>query len=61
MTFVISADGESNLLHQNKLAEDDMCMATPVIVDGQIFVRVAHDEGDDSRVEKLYCLESAVE
>ena len=45
----------AEMIAENQLG--DQIYATPVIVDSQIFVRVAHFEGDDARVEKLYCLE----
>ena len=47
VTFVFSADGESKLLHQNKLAEDDMCMATPAIAGDKLLIRTA---------ARIYCL-----
>lgn len=53
--YVVKATPEgADTIAENKLG--DQIYATPVIVDGQIFVRVAHDEGG-ARVEKLYCLE----
>ena len=32
VTFVLRAGDKFELLHTNKLADDDMCMATPAIV-----------------------------
>lgn len=55
--YVAKANPEGcEIIAENQLG--DQIYATPVIVDSQIFVRVAHDEDDDRRVERLYCLES---
>jgi hypothetical protein len=34
-------------MYTNQLADDDMCMATPVIVDDKLLIRTA---------ERLYCI-----
>ncbi len=55
--YVVEATPEgAKTIAENQLG--DQIYATPVIVDGQIFVRAAHDEDGGARVEKLYCLES---
>jgi outer membrane protein assembly factor BamB len=41
VTCVIQAGREFKLLHTNSLAEDDMCMATPALVGGQLLIRTA--------------------
>ncbi len=46
----------AEIIAENQLG--DQIYATPVIVDGQIFARVAHFTEGDARVEKLYCLEA---
>lgn len=48
VTFVIPAEGEFEVLDTNPLAEDDMCLATPAIVDGKLLIRSA---------VRLYCIE----
>jgi outer membrane protein assembly factor BamB len=54
--YVVKASpAGAEVIAKNQLG--DQIYATPVIVDGQIFARVAHDE-NDRRVEKLYCLEN---
>jgi outer membrane protein assembly factor BamB len=47
VTFVIRAGREFEILHTNKLAEDDMGMATPAIVGDRVLLRTA---------ARLYCL-----
>jgi hypothetical protein len=39
VTFVIRAGREFEVLHTNKLADDDMCMATPAIVGDRLLIR----------------------
>lgn len=39
VTFVLAAGDEFKLLHENKLAEDDMGMATPAIVGERLLIR----------------------
>jgi outer membrane protein assembly factor BamB len=50
LTFVVRAGEKFELLHVNKLAEDDMCMATPAIVRDRLLIRSA---------VRLYCLRGA--
>jgi outer membrane protein assembly factor BamB len=47
-TFVIRAGREFEVLHTNKLADDDMIMASPAIADGRLLLRTA---------ERLYCID----
>ncbi len=47
VTFVVKAGPEMEILHTNKLADDDMCMATPVIVGDKLLIRTA---------KRLYCV-----
>jgi len=44
-TYVFQAGPEYKLLHKNSL--DEMCMATPAIADGKLYIRT---------LSKLYCL-----
>jgi outer membrane protein assembly factor BamB len=54
--FVFSADPKKfEILSENKMG--DQTLSTPAICDGQIFVRVAVDEGN-VRQEKLFCIEA---
>ena len=46
-TFVFKAGDRYELLHQNALAEDDMCMATPAIAGNSLLLRTA---------ARLYCI-----
>jgi hypothetical protein len=48
VTFVIKAGREFEILHTNKLAEDDLGMATPAIVGNKLILRT------DKRV---YCIQ----
>ncbi len=48
MTFVIAAGKEFEILHENHLAEDDMCMATPAIVGDKLLIRTS---------TRLYCIQ----
>jgi len=41
VTFVLRAGDEFELLHTNKLADDDMCMATPAIVGDRLLIRTS--------------------
>lgn len=41
VTFVLRAGDKFELLHTNKLAEDDMCMATPAIVADRLILRTS--------------------
>lgn len=47
VTFVIKAGDQFELLHENKLADDDMCMATPAIAGDRLLIRTA---------ARLYCV-----
>jgi outer membrane protein assembly factor BamB len=47
VTYVVDAGPKFKLLHTNSLAEDDMCMATPVIVGDKLLIRTA---------KRLYCV-----
>ena len=46
-TFVFKAGKSFDLLHVNRLSEDDMSMATPAIVDGHLLIRTS---------ARLYCI-----
>jgi hypothetical protein len=46
-TFVVKAGPEFELLHSNRLADDDMCMATPAIAGDRLLIR------SDARI---YCI-----
>lgn len=46
VTFVFRAADKFELLHANRLADDDMCMATPAIVRDRLLIRTA---------ARLYC------
>ncbi|XZE51772.1 PQQ-binding-like beta-propeller repeat protein [Planctomycetaceae bacterium SH139] len=41
VTFVLNAGAEFELLYENKLADDDMCMATPAIAGERLIIRTA--------------------
>ena len=45
--YVLRAGDKFELLHTNKLAEDDMCMATPALVGNRLLIRTA---------ARLYCI-----
>jgi outer membrane protein assembly factor BamB len=47
VTFVIKAGSDFEVLHSNKLAEDDMGMATPVVVGDKLLIRTS---------ARLYCI-----
>jgi len=57
LAFVVRAGEKFELLQTNKLAEDDMCMATPAIARDRLFIRTAarlyciKDQGKASRQE----------
>ena len=54
--FVFSADPKKfEILAENKMGDE--MLSTPAICDGQIFVRIAVEEGD-VRQEKLFCIEA---
>lgn len=48
VTFVIRASEEFELLYENKLAEDDMCLATPAPVSNKLLIRTS---------ARVYCLQ----
>jgi outer membrane protein assembly factor BamB len=41
VTFAIQPGPEFSILYTNELAEDDMCMATPVVVDDRLLIRTS--------------------
>ena len=45
--YVLRAGDPFELLHTNKLADDDMCMATPALVGDRLLIRSS---------ARLYCL-----
>ncbi len=47
VTFVLRAGDKFELLHTNKLADDDMCMATPAIVGDRLLIRTS---------QRVYCV-----
>ena len=47
--FVVRAGDKFELLHTNKLAGDDMCMATPALVGDRLLIRTA---------ARIYCMQS---
>jgi outer membrane protein assembly factor BamB len=47
VTFVVRAGDKFELLHTNKLAEDDMCMATPAMVGDRLLIRTS---------ARIYCI-----
>jgi hypothetical protein len=46
-TFVIKAGDQFEILHTNRLAEDDMCMATPALAGTRLLIRTS---------ARLYCI-----
>ena len=48
ITFVLRAGEKFELLHTNKLAEDDMCLATPALAGDRLLIRTA---------VRLYCIQ----
>ncbi len=51
ITFVLRAGDEFELLRTNKLADDDMCMATPAIVGDRLILRTS---------ARVYCIRQPV-
>ena len=49
VTFAIQAGPDFKVLYQNELADDDMGMATPVIIDDKLLIRTS---------SRLYCIGS---
>ncbi len=47
MTFVIKAGSEFEVLYTNPLAEDDMGMATPLVVGDKLLIRTS---------ARVYCI-----
>ena len=47
VTFVLRAGDKFELLHTNKLADDDMCMATPAIAGDRLLIRTS---------QRVYCV-----
>ena len=47
VTFVVRAGDRFELLQTNKLADDDMCLATPAVAGDRLLVRSA---------VRLYCI-----
>jgi outer membrane protein assembly factor BamB len=52
LTFVVRAGGSFELLHTNKLAEDDMCLATPALAGDRLLIRSS---------ARLYCIRKVVQ
>ncbi len=46
-TFVVQGGADFKLLHTNRLAEDDMCMATPALAGDRLLIRTA---------ARIYCI-----
>ena len=49
VTFVVGAGDKFDFQHTNKLAEDDMCLATPALAGDRLLIRSNH---------RLYCIGS---
>jgi hypothetical protein len=47
LTFVVRAGKQFEALHTNKLAEDDVCLATPALAGDRLLIRSA---------VRLYCI-----
>jgi len=52
LCFVLRAGDKFELLHTNKLAADDMCMATPALVGDRLLLRTA---------ARLYCIQAKLQ
>ena len=50
VTFVVRAGDKFELLHTNKLADDDMCMATLAMVGDRLMIRTS---------ARIYCIRKA--
>ncbi len=48
VTFVVRASDKFELMYENKLAEDDMCLATPALVGNKLLIRSS---------VRVYCLQ----
>ena len=49
LCFVLRAGEKFELLHTNKLADDDMCMATPALAGDRLLIRTA---------ARIYCVQT---
>jgi hypothetical protein len=49
VTFAVQPGVEFKVLYTNALADDDMCMATPVIVANKLLIRSS---------KRLYCIQN---
>jgi hypothetical protein len=47
VTFVLQAGDEFTLMHTNKLADEEICLATPAIAGDRLLIRTA---------SRLYCI-----
>ena len=50
LTFVVRGGDKFELLHTNKLAEDDMCMATPAMAGDRLLICTS---------ARIYCIRKA--
>ncbi len=50
VTFVLKDSNQFEVLHTNRLAEDDMGMATPAIVGDRLLIRTA---------ARIYCIKQS--
>jgi hypothetical protein len=50
VTFVVRAGDRFELLYTNKLADDDMCMASPALAGDRLLIRTA---------ARLYCIQNS--
>ena len=50
VTFVVRAGDKFELLRTNKLADDDMCLATPAMVGDRLLIRTS---------ARIYCIRKA--
>jgi outer membrane protein assembly factor BamB len=51
VTFVVQAGEQFRLLHVNRLADDDMCLATPAIAGDRLLIRTS---------ARIYCLRNRI-
>jgi hypothetical protein len=49
VTFAIQPGPDFKVLYSNSLAEDDMCMATPIMVGDKLLIRSS---------QRLYCIQT---
>ncbi|MEQ9410705.1 MAG: PQQ-binding-like beta-propeller repeat protein [Fuerstiella sp.] len=52
VTYVLKSGDELEILHRNALADDDMAMATPAIVDDRLLIRTS---------ARLYCIQNTAD